>query len=382
MIYFIIGFYLLFLACKYDIFGSKDKSAKKFHYYLSLIILILLAALRYRIGGDTCRYMDLYGGDLSSEADLGGRFQPLWRLLTNILYSVSPDFTLFQFVHAIFLNTVIFSFFKKYSPWVFVCIFLYFIKPYLYLNTEIIRQSFSIAIFLLSVQACIKRKWWLYYIYILVAFLFHSGAIILAIVPFLYGRKISAKNIAWICVCVIGLGLFNYWVPRTGILFIDNLLQQGVIYNENWDGFSVLARLRILTVQLLVPIAIYTLGRRWLFRDSPLSGFFLFILLIMTASACLPQYFRFYDFIVLFAIVICSEIFARLKALRRGYIPVWITLMVLYQVGVYQSAEYMGYHFYNRYYPYYSVLAPQLSPEREAIIYSENNMWLYDYNYN
>lgn len=113
MIYFIIGFYLLFLACKYDIFGSKDKSAKKFHYYFSLIILILLAALRYRIGGDTCRYMDLYGGDLSSEADLGGRFQPLWRLLTNILYSVSPDFTLFQFVHAIFLNTVHFFFFQE-----------------------------------------------------------------------------------------------------------------------------------------------------------------------------------------------------------------------------------------------------------------------------
>ena len=200
MIYFVIGFYLLFLAFKYDVYGSKNESAKKFHYYFALIILILLAGLRYRIGGDTCRYMDLYGTDLGYEAELGGRFQPLWRLLTNALYSISPDFTLFQFVHAIFLNTVIFSFFRKYSPWVFVCIFLYFIKPYLYLNTETIRQSLAIAIFLLSVQACIKRKWGLYYLYVLIAFLFHSGAILLAIVPFLFGRRIDAKNITWICV--------------------------------------------------------------------------------------------------------------------------------------------------------------------------------------
>lgn len=381
MIYFVIGFYLLFLAFKYDVCGSKNESARRFHYYLALIILILLAALRYRIGGDTCRYMDLYGADLSFNADLGGRFQPLWRLLTDTLYCISPDFTLFQFVHAIFLNVVIFSFFRKYSPWVFVCIFLYYLKPYLYLNTEIIRQSFAIAIFLLSVQACIKRKWWVYYLYILAAFMFHSGAILLVIVPFLYGRKINVKTIAGICVCIMVLGGFSYWAPKTGIFFIDNLLQQGLIYNKNWSDFSTLARIRILTVQLLVPIAIYMSGRRWLFRESPLSGFFLFILLIMAVSACLPQYFRFYDFIVIFAVTICSEIFSRLRAFKRVYIPVWVTLMVLYQIGFYQSAEYMGYHFYNRYYPYYSVLDPQLSPEREAIIFSENNKWIY-YNYN
>lgn len=117
------------------------------------------------------------------------------------------------------------------------------------------------------------------------------------------------------------MGLFNYWAPKTGILFIDNLLQQGVKYNENWDDFSILARIRILTVQLLVPIAIYMSGRRWLFRESPLSGFFLFILLVMAASACLPQYFRFYDFVVIFAITVCSEIFSRLRALKRVYIP-------------------------------------------------------------
>lgn len=111
MIYFVIGFYLLFLAFKYDVYGSKNESAKKFHYYFALIILILLAGLRYRIGGDTCRYMDLYGTDLGYEAELGGRFQPLWRLLTNALYSISPDFTLFQFVHAIFFKYCHFFFF-------------------------------------------------------------------------------------------------------------------------------------------------------------------------------------------------------------------------------------------------------------------------------
>ena len=35
MIYFVIGFYLLFLAFKYDVYGSKNESAKKFHYYFA-----------------------------------------------------------------------------------------------------------------------------------------------------------------------------------------------------------------------------------------------------------------------------------------------------------------------------------------------------------
>lgn len=44
MIYFVIGFYLLFLAFKYDVYGSKNESAKK-------ISLLLCPYHTYPFGG-------------------------------------------------------------------------------------------------------------------------------------------------------------------------------------------------------------------------------------------------------------------------------------------------------------------------------------------
>lgn len=130
MIYIVIGIYLLALAIQFDFRGKGSAATRKFHFRLAFLILVALMAFRYRVGGDTLRYMDSYEhmyGAIDT-FDIGGRLQPLWLLLNNFLHSISPKFLLFQIVHVLFINTVFFSFFKKYSKYLFVAIFLYYIQ--------------------------------------------------------------------------------------------------------------------------------------------------------------------------------------------------------------------------------------------------------------
>ena len=144
MIYIVIGIYLLALAIQFDFRGKGSAATRKFHFRLAFLILVALMAFRYRVGGDTLRYMDSYEhmyGAIDT-FDIGGRLQPLWLLLNNFLHSISPKFLLFQIVHVLFINTVFFSFFKKYSKYLFVAIFLYYIYPYFIFNMEVIRGIF------------------------------------------------------------------------------------------------------------------------------------------------------------------------------------------------------------------------------------------------
>ena len=58
MIYFVVFILLLIPVVKYDWMAKTGGESK--WYYLNLVVLILLAALRYRVGGDTLMYMSVY----------------------------------------------------------------------------------------------------------------------------------------------------------------------------------------------------------------------------------------------------------------------------------------------------------------------------------
>ena len=261
MIYIVIGIYLLALAIQFDFRGKGSAATRKFHFRLAFLILVALMAFRYRVGGDTIRYMASYEnmyGTIDS-FDIGSRLQPLWLLLNNFLHSISPKFLLFQIVHVLFINTVFFSFFKKYSKYLFVAIFLYYIYPYFIFNMEVIRESFAIAFFLLSIDACLRKRWLIYYLYIAIAFLFHAGAIFLIIVPFLSNWKIRPLSIFAICGAgVVVLHFFLNTSFANTYMLLNNIEEQGRAYisiKSNINGY-----IAPLLFRILFPAIIYYLS--------------------------------------------------------------------------------------------------------------------------
>lgn len=382
MIYIVIGIYLLALAIQFDFRGKAPPATRKFHFRLAFLILVALMAFRYRVGGDTLRYMDSYEhmyGAIDT-FDIGGRLQPLWLLLNNFLHSISPKFLLFQIVHVLFINTVFFSFFKKYSKYLFVAIFLYYIYPYFIFNMEVIRESFAIAFFLLSIDACLRKRWLIYYLYIAIAFLFHAGAIFLIIVPFLSNWKIRPLSIFAICGAgVVVLHFFLNTSFANTYMLLNNIEEQGRAYisiKSNINGY-----IAPLLFRILFPAIIYYIGiKRGLNKDK-LAPLFFFILSVSVLTTIFPQLYRLFNYLRLLEVVLCANVLYLIQhtespryrvAFPNLYILPILLLIIANQVVRYQfddtSSIYMNTQKYQLFYPYYSVFNPEISVTREMMI--------------
>lgn len=240
MIYFIV--ILICLACVVMYDSRRLVLGRDFFFYFLLLCAILVAGLRNGLGGDTIRYMEHFEAypllsEINSGTFFGVKFEPLW-LLTNILLkSLSFDFYDFQIVHAIFVNSVVFLFFKRYSAFPFLTIFIYFIIFYLYLNMEILREAVAIAFFLLSFKYLRNRMWWKYSFYILVASLFHASALLLFCIPFFINHKITIRNILrYLIISFVGVQLFSFLIYN--FIGDTNMIGRSLVYIElfNWES--------------------------------------------------------------------------------------------------------------------------------------------------
>ena len=97
MTYLIILLYIALLSFLYEF--ANLKLFRNFNKLFLFIILVSLAAFRYRVGGDTYNYMLVYEllPEISeiSESFFLVKLQPLWLLLNGISKSISSFYTTF-----------------------------------------------------------------------------------------------------------------------------------------------------------------------------------------------------------------------------------------------------------------------------------------------
>nr|WP_292012180.1 EpsG family protein [Chryseobacterium sp.] len=162
MIYLLVFIYLLLLSISFDFF--RVKGPKTFFYYLSMIILILIAGLRWKVGGDSMIYQLrfetlIYPIDQFSKINfLEIGWEPGYVLLNSIAKSIVPEFWFFQTIHAIFVNVIIFQFFKRYTPYYFTAVLFYSFFYYFYFNMEILREIIPVCIFAGFMYPAMEKK--------------------------------------------------------------------------------------------------------------------------------------------------------------------------------------------------------------------------------
>ena len=184
MIYLIIG-----LILTLSIFFFEKKKNTDFFYWSLCVLLVLLAGLRNFVGGDTIGYMLMWDSlpkfnenfDFFSLTNL---YQPFWYIINAFAKYIYDDFVTIQILLAIILNFSIFRLFDKYSNYRFSCVLIYYLMTYAYFNFEILRESLSISILIISIPFLIDKKWTKYFLLSTIAFLFHTSAIILFFLPF------------------------------------------------------------------------------------------------------------------------------------------------------------------------------------------------------
>ena len=186
MIYFVILALLVVLSWQYDILGKTEK--KEFWYRLLLIIFILVAGLRYRLGGDTINYIKYfyyetpYLWKLSTEDFFA--MEPLFLLLNSVVKSLGLKFYVVQLIQTLIVNSLVFAYVKKHSLYPFTCIFFYSIYMYFFYNFEELRASISVAICLFANDYLLDKKWLKGFMLYILGTMFHYSTVLLFVTPF------------------------------------------------------------------------------------------------------------------------------------------------------------------------------------------------------
>lgn len=272
MIYAFIVFLMILCIYIYDIHNSTRYKYTSF--YSIIFILILLNVLSYKIGGDTEVYMyrwkydyrSIFNVPLADEIDIRSKERLGWILLTSFLKGIWDNFILLRIVLACWINMVVAYFIKKNTRYIFTVLLIYFVVSYFNYNFEILRESISISFFLLSFSYYLNKSWLKYFLCFLVAFMFHESSLVLLLLPFFYlVNKLNSSSlfllVSVLYIFLSSLDLVNILLSIVGsdFAFYEKLIiyMNSDIYGENTRvnpyAFIVAS---VLTNYILLPLAV------------------------------------------------------------------------------------------------------------------------------
>lgn len=373
MIYFFLALYLFSLAYYYDY--CRKTQGKRFHFWLSFILMVCLLTFRYRVGGDTLNYIYRFENTTPTLSELrffvDQRIQPIPAFIFSFCKTFFNDFMYVQAIFALFVNMVFFLFFKKNTSYCFTAIFLYGLVFFMRLNCEIMRESLAIAFFLLAFPYVMKQQYGRYYVLSMLSFLCHSSAVITFIIPLFIVLKHKRNLLLLLSIFIIAALYF-----ANNMQFVDILYGYAELYGEYKS--SIYGKLRIIIVNMIVPSYFLYKSKRWLpeiisFGVILYIGFSIVSLFFFIA-------FRFNNYFMIFYIIMVADYIHHIKYAKNSF-PLFFRRIFIYVVFLYSFlspvfsdvSNYVGHpaKWYCVWYPYYSVFNPQTDFDRETFILNQ-----------
>lgn len=382
MIYLVIFISVLFLAIRYD-FSVSGKTGANFWYYFTLVVFIALAGFRYKVGGDTLAYMEYFKDipfiwQLKKFNFSQAQYEPLWIIFSSLSKSIINDFAFFQVLHAAFINIVIFRFIKQNTVYRFTAILIYYLFFYAFFDLEIMRESISVCIFLLGYPYLKQKKWLKFYLFAVLAVLFHASAIILCIFPFT--RNVKFKPLPIIL-------LVSIFVLITFIPDAFKTLLTFFIFDERLSAhFTTYSNMKLNSHGLFLMLLIYVmfpLFSMYLMKNKPTQKpvfhelyFTYFFLAIVSAG--FSGFARFIDYLTpmmaIYFAVLLNKIYRDryFTAFKRIAVVGLMVIAFLPKLNYYfTDTSYIAYgtRQYNRWYPYSSIFDKKENYKREELYY-------------
>lgn len=374
MVYLLVFMILLMFVLIYDTstYGTKKCEGANSAMLFALIMLSLLAGLRYRVGTDTLAYMDEYEKyPISYFKDM---YLWGWYALMAICKSLNLSFYFIQLILAFFINFAVFKFLKRYSAHFFSALLLYYVLIYPALNFEILRQSVCVAFFLLSFSYLERRDYVTYYIMIGAACLFHYSAILLLFIPLLTLIPVNRKSIwgfvilSFLVIVFSSLMKERIYELSKGISILEARAYYYFSDVDTQESFSLISFAFNLILNVLIPLFIII---RHCYSYKITSGYIvicMFSMIIYIVSAYMPIIYRFNNYFQLFNIVLFVDLFSWTRThFRMKPYFVFVVCLLLF-LGV-KSRVYFGNddgrRVYYHYYPYSCIFNEFKVPQRE-----------------
>lgn len=369
ILYFIPFFIAICGIIQYDI--GKHKRHEKIIYVLLLIYITFLIGFRYRVGIDTLNYMHSYNeiptfNRLSFSDLFTQEYQPSYFLLCVVAKSISPDFFILQLFHAFILNACVFYFIRKNTNYPFCGLFFYFIMYFFYFNTEIMRESLSIAIFLLNYNNLKNKKWIKYYCGVFISVMFHLSGLILIFLPLFFKIRLDKKFIILVIVFLFILFSLQPYLELLNIFEkIGDKVNAYAYASENRTMSDLWVFFLFIQGALLPFIALYY--TKYIYKGNVLFENLICIQIILGIGIVHYEiiFSRFTNYFMPFYSLLVAEMIGsaiiKHKITKFGIVLSFCLIMLVY------GYDFWSHEKYKFWIPYNSIFFPQKNVEREKM---------------
>ena len=360
-------------------------------YYFILVVLILFAGLRYRVGSDTLMYMSMFYewpklDELRYFDFATATYNPLWYIFAALARSIYDDFTTLQIMHAVIVNCTFFWFFRKYCPkYYFSAILLYYVGYFCYFNMEVMRESLCICVLLLSTSFLLEKKWLLYYPMCVVGLFIHYSAAIMLVLPFL----LLFKRPSWKWEVVILLGIVVVMrvvnVPML-VLSLFGLNDQLILLIGGYieEMRNVMGIISELLNFFPIFIFIYLREKHQITEENDFTPLMMGTVVVYALAMNVGIFSRFINYFVPFILVYSvNTVYRALYWKFRDYQMSCLLCVAAFFVLNFNmirfytkdmSESYPNTRAYVRYIPYHSVLNPKIDEHRERFVENDREV--------
>lgn len=386
MLYIFTLIVCIYCAIHFDVLNKKNK--RKSAYNGLLIWFIAISAFQFKVGTDMVYYMyeyenlNLNGFTINNLISNNGSRQPGWMTLCYFCRFITKDFLLLKLIQAIFVNIAIFSFFKRETKYVFVAIFLYALISYLVINFNLMRQSIALGFALYGFSYLRKKKYIKYYIFVLLAFLFHNSALILIPLPLInlfnsssnrsYSKKITYILISAFIVILCALSFLNledilYHLLFSGFLG-DHNSSAGLAYMSR-DRLGIQSSFSIISIQRIIMIvAVLYYMKKYNNHYYGILG--LIYILFQILTGLLPILWRFRVYFDFPYYIILSQLIVDLPRIRNKISSVALiaimTVVIYFPLRDYLTPfENSKYRYIDQYYPYHTIFDKEFDETKQ-----------------
>jgi hypothetical protein len=201
MIYYIISLFLILLSFITEAKLSKELSALT--TFCVFIVLVIFVGLRGDIEGDYASYKDIFQQSFRPYSATAA-IEPGYYYLNHAIILLRWPFQVLVFLMAVFSLAPKMYFFNKYSPNLAFSVLIYYCNTFFIFDFIQIRQAVTIGVFMCCLPFIYERRFWPFFLCMLLAAFIHVSTLLLIPVYFLLDRTYSKKFLyAVIAVCGI-----------------------------------------------------------------------------------------------------------------------------------------------------------------------------------
>lgn len=335
------------------------------------VYVILVFGFRYKVGIDTISYMRAYRFIptleelISNPFSYKTRYEPGFLFICSLCKSFTNSFWVLQMVMATIINSTIFIFLQRSCRNSFLGVLFFFLFECLYFNTEILRESAAVGIFLLNYKNLENKKWIQYYLFSIFSILFHYSAIIIWFFPFVRWIK---PNLTFIILCICMLAITPLVENLNQLLNIaaisgriDQYVSGAADLNLNWRIGEL--------IRTALPALAILWGYKYAKQHLKISEMILLQILFCMGAFAIPVIFsRFSNYTYMFVAVGCANLLT-LPQIQTELKAIFVALIIMTQ----------SYYYYSnapRWFPYVSIFQPLDIHKRSEIYLLGFYPWL------